>query len=71
MNIVWEVDPDIHAYILPLAIQPLVENAVKHGIQRRSSGSTVRIRIVDREEAVEVAVSDDGVGMSEEDRANL
>jgi len=71
LNIVWEVEPDITANIPPLTIQPLVENAVRHGLHRRSGGGTVRIRIVDREDCIEVAISDDGAGMDEAKRDNL
>ncbi len=71
LNIVWEVDPDIAAVIPPLTIQPLVENAVRHGLHRRSGGGTVRIRIADRGDCIEVAISDDGAGMDEAKRANL
>ena len=46
----------------PLSIQPLVENAVKHGICAKAAGGTVTIRSRDRGEAFVVEVEDDGLG---------
>ena len=45
-----------------LSIQPLVENAVKHGVGQKKKGGTVTISTRDTENAFEVIVSDDGVG---------
>ena len=46
----------------PLSIQPLVENAVKHGICAKAAGGTVTIRSRDSGEAFVVEVEDDGLG---------
>jgi len=48
-----------------LCIQPLVENAIKHGLYSKEEGGTIKVavRLNDRELAI--TVSDDGVGMSE------
>lgn len=46
----------------PLSIQPLVENAVKHGVCKRVEGGTVWIRSRESEEDWIVEVEDDGVG---------
>ncbi|TBL77287.1 ATP-binding protein [Paenibacillus thalictri] len=65
LQIVWEVDEDIELQIPPLSIQPLVENAVKHGVLSRYRGGTITIRIADHYEYAEIAVIDDGVGMDQ------
>ena len=46
----------------PLSIQPLVENAVKHGICTRMSGGTVTIRSYEETDMYVVEVEDDGAG---------
>lgn len=46
----------------PLTIQPLVENAVKHGICRKINGGTVAIRTYEEPDAYVVEVEDDGAG---------
>jgi sensor histidine kinase YesM len=63
--VVWELDPDIDIQLPPLSIQPLVENAIKHGILKRHHGGTVHIRITRQNKAVKVEVEDNGLGMDE------
>lgn len=46
----------------PLTVQPIVENAVRHGVLKRSEGGTVIIRTAEMEHACVVTVTDDGVG---------
>jgi LytS/YehU family sensor histidine kinase len=48
----------------PLLLQPLVENAVRHGIAPRRMGGTIRIAAVVRNGALALEVGDDGVGMT-------
>ena len=45
-----------------LTVQPLVENAVRHGIRGRSGGGTVRLSVRRDGEAVLISVCDDGAG---------
>jgi LytS/YehU family sensor histidine kinase len=47
----------------PLLLQPLVENAIAHGVTSRVGSSTVLIQSYLRDEDVVIAVQDDGVGM--------
>lgn len=51
--------------IPPLSIQPLVENAVRHGITSRSSGGKIFIQITEYEDRSEATITDNGVGMDE------
>ena len=52
--------------IPPLTLQPLVENAVRHGVLRREEGGTVTIRTAETEYSYLVTVCDDGVGFQAE-----
>ena len=45
-----------------LTIQPIVENAVKHGILKRESGGTVKVRIYETDSSYFISVKDNGVG---------
>ncbi len=65
LQVTWELDESIPLFIPPLSIQPLVENAVKHGIMKRSRGGEIVIRVIDHDDYAEISVSDDGVGMDE------
>lgn len=50
-------------YILPLCIQPLVENAIRHGIYRRGrQGGTVTVRTWEDAASWTIQVEDDGTG---------
>ena len=45
-----------------LTIQPIVENAVKHGILKRESGGTVKVKIYETDSGYFISVKDNGVG---------
>lgn len=64
----WQIADDIdltETMVPSFIVQPLVENAFKHGIIPRENGGTVRIRIrrLPRRMLLYIAVQDDGVGM--------
>jgi two-component system sensor histidine kinase ChiS len=72
LTIEWEVEPDISGLqVPPLSIQPLVENAVKHGLLSRNIGGTLHIRIAHLDGSTLVAVSDNGKGMEQDKVAAL
>lgn len=54
-------------FVPPLSIQPLVENAVKHGICQKEDGGSVTISAWQGEKGWLVCVSDDGVGFDTSD----
>lgn len=66
LHVIWNVDQDIHLLLPPLTIQPLVENAVQHGIMPIAKGGTVHIRIERQELSTLIQVKDNGMGMSTE-----
>lgn len=49
-------------YIPTLTIQPIVENAVCHGVTEKPDGGTVLIRTEETETCCRISISDDGVG---------
>ncbi|MGN0160908.1 MAG: sensor histidine kinase [Lachnospiraceae bacterium] len=61
LEIVYDIETT--SFLIPaLTVQPLVENAVKHGVGKTQTGGTVTISTVEREEWYEVVVADDGAG---------
>ncbi|MGG0823326.1 sensor histidine kinase [Paenibacillus turicensis] len=67
LNFELDVDPALLNMLLPpLAIQPLVENAVVHGLENKPEGVTVKLQISADPDIVTVKVSDDGVGITPE-----
>lgn len=58
-----EYDVEATEFVLPaLSIQPLVENAIKHGLMRLETGGTVKIHSYETPTHFCVEVTDDGVG---------
>ena len=47
----------------PLLVQPLVENAIKHGIDPKEDGGTVTVSIERESDTVQIKVADDGAGI--------
>ena len=54
LAVTWDIDPRVHgARVPPLVLQPLVENAVRHGIEPAARGGQVRVTaVVQRAQAV-------------------
>ncbi len=50
----------------PLIIQPLVENAIKHGIRKQGTSGTVLLRVKNLSDCYRIEVEDDGSGMTKE-----
>ncbi len=61
LHIVYEIA--CRDFRLPaLTLQPVVENAVKHGITKKKSGGTVTISTREQKDCYEIIIVDDGVG---------
>lgn len=71
LSVVWEVESDIRLLLPPLSIQPLVENAVRHGIMSRTIGGTVDVRVAHVGHGILIEVKDNGIGMTSEKVAHL
>lgn len=65
LYVIWEKDESLDLMIPSLTIQPLVENAIRHGLMKRETGGQLTIRISDYDTYVEITVEDDGVGIDE------
>jgi LytS/YehU family sensor histidine kinase len=60
----WDIAPETTAVLLPkLLLQPLIENAVKHGVLRRDGGGLVILHTRFIEGALQLVVEDNGPGM--------
>nr|WP_231917179.1 histidine kinase [Nocardioides scoriae] len=62
-----QVAPEVLGVSIPfLCLQPLVENAVKHGLEAASGGGTITIEARDVDRECVIAVEDDGAGQDPE-----
>lgn len=69
LRVAWEIDPGARRAFVPgLILQPLVENAVGHGVGPVSEGGTVVIRARAADGRLSVEVEDDGAGLRGEPR---
>jgi signal transduction histidine kinase len=67
LNVSIHIQPECEAALVPhLCLQPLIENAVRHGLAPRAAGGTLRIEASRRGDALVVSVEDDGVGWTGE-----
>jgi two-component system, LytTR family, sensor kinase len=65
LHIEWQVEPDVCSALVPhLLLQPLVENAIHHGIASRETPGLVQISAVRRGERLLLEVHDNGKGLS-------
>ncbi|MBO7744858.1 sensor histidine kinase [Paenibacillus sp. MWE-103] len=57
------VDPEVHGhYTVKLVLQPLVENAILHGIEKRHGKGRIDVVARKRGDRIEIEIADDGVG---------
>ena len=63
LRVSWEIEPGLGDAALPaFALQPLVENAIVHGVARKADAGAVTIRVARRGGDLELMVQDDGPG---------
>ena len=64
LSVSFEIDPDIlDARVPNLLLQPLVENAIRHGIARRAGAGRVGVRAWRENGSLRLEVKDDGPGL--------
>ena len=72
LTVRFDIDPDtLDAEVPRLILQPLVENAIKHGVSPKPGAGLVQISTRRQGENLWIEVSDNGVGLSAGARAQL
>ena len=67
-----DIDPEVLEMVVPsMILQPLVENAIRHGIAPKVEGGTVTLRAQRRNGRLRVEVADDGVGIPPEKQLGI
>ena len=70
LRVTWDIDPEVrNALVPPLILQPLVENALRHGIGRRPGPAQLRVSARRTGLHLELAVRDSGEGLVPDGRA--
>jgi len=66
LQVVLDVDPDaLGAQVPSLILQPLVENAIRHGIAPQEAGGRLVLRVQRRDGRLRLSIQDDGPGLPE------
>jgi two-component system LytT family sensor kinase len=64
LTVRYQIDPEVLSTVVPaLLVQPLVENAVKHGIEPRLGKGQITIEANDQDDECLILVRDDGEGL--------
>jgi sensor histidine kinase YesM len=70
----YEIDipPELHAFALPpMLLQPVVENAIHHGLEPKMDGGVVKVRARREDGAVVIEIADSGVGFAATTRGGV
>ncbi|AZN41327.1 sensor histidine kinase [Paenibacillus albus] len=66
-KVTWRIDPDIlRMYTLKIILQPILENAIQHGLEGTAGNGEIVVEGVLTDKAIVVSIRDNGVGMSSE-----
>ena len=66
LDIVYDIDWERDYKIPPLTLQPLVENAIKHGLYPKKNGGVIIITTHSQDDSVIISINDNGVGMEKD-----
>jgi two-component system LytT family sensor kinase len=60
----FDISPDaLDVYIPPMLFQPIVENALKHGIEKKIEGGSISLKITRQPKLLNVEIADTGIGI--------
>jgi sensor histidine kinase YesM len=72
IQLLFKVPQDLSQYKIPkLLLQPIIENAVFHGIEPKNKPGRIYIYCTENDSALKIEVLDDGIGMDRETIANI
>ncbi len=63
LTVIYDIDESIDLQIPALSLQPLVENAVFHGVSKRKEGGMVEISVKREGQLIRIKIDDNGVGI--------
>lgn len=67
IEVIYQIDSAVlKMKIIPLIIEPLVENAIRHGVLKNKQGGRVVLTIEQKSETIEISVEDNGRGISDD-----
>ncbi len=65
-SVIWDTESSVmNCKVLKIMLQPIVENAINHGIKRLDKKGTIWISARENEENLQIVVKDNGIGISD------
>src|SRR4030095_1018579 len=65
LQVEWSIEPSIRNALVPeFILQPLVENAVRHGVAKRSNAGLIEVSARESDDSIVLSVRDNGPGYS-------
>ncbi len=71
LRVEFDIPADCNLTLPPFTLQPLIENAIKHGVRSRKEGGTVWVKIKEEKNLYQIEVSDNGKGVGPKKAATL
>ena len=72
MSFIFDIDKSLDAVKVPsMLIQPMVENAIIHGLRQKDKGGIINITVKSQDNFISIDIKDNGVGMDNEKIYNL
>ncbi len=71
LKVNFKIPSSLNFYIPPFLLQPIVENAVKHGVMVKRGGGEIFVEAKEDKKKIIITVKDDGVGMESEQLKSL
>ncbi|WP_078427986.1 LytS/YhcK type 5TM receptor domain-containing protein [Alkalihalobacterium alkalinitrilicum] len=67
LTVHYDIDEQVLSYkVPPMTLQPIVENAIKHGVKQLTNESFILIRAKQQVDSAKITVMDNGIGITEE-----
>lgn len=63
-QVVWDIDDEVlEMPIVKMVLQPLVENAIYHGIKEKEGNGIIKVKLYHRPDRIAVSILDNGIGI--------
>lgn len=66
IHVLYDIKCQLDINVPHLILQPIVENAVRHGVLKKGGGGTIKITVKNENSCISIVVSDDGQGIERE-----
>lgn len=71
LQVIYDIQPEVECHIPPLILQPLVENALKHGLAQKTENGQITILVRQLPNVIQISIQDNGCGFDDEKRQKL